>query len=122
MKFMFTMKVVKLLLYECGGVVYMNMLGALRKYKEFAFGWYAGGCKKCRGDLSDRWYFYVVCFPLCAVGVEDLCGCWMFVCVKKNDQYEGVQNAFEVDMFIEDLLGLEWELGACVYLFILFIR
>lgn len=99
----------------------MRELDALRMYMEFVLDGVLVGVK-VQGRSWYRWYFNGVCFPLSDVGVEDLCGCWMFVCVKKTYQYGGMQNAFEVDMFIEDLLGLEWELGACVYLFILFIR
>ena len=45
LKFVFTMRVVELLLYVCRRLVYMSMLGVLCMYVEFAFGWCAGRCE-----------------------------------------------------------------------------
>lgn len=52
MKLVFTMRVVKLLLYACGGVVYVRMLGGLCMYVEFAFVWCVGGCNNVGAILA----------------------------------------------------------------------
>ena len=64
-KFVFTIKVVKLL-HMCGVVVYMSVLDVLRVYMEFAFGWCAGVCESV-GVILMIGGVFMVCVLLCVV-------------------------------------------------------
>ena len=44
-------KVLELLFYTCGGMVFMNMLDVFCMYMEFSFGWCAYGCENVGQSL-----------------------------------------------------------------------
>ena len=66
MKFVFSMRMVKLLFYAYVGVMYMNMLGALCMYIEFVFRWCAGRCE-CVEVIDD---ISIVCVSHCVILVQ----------------------------------------------------